>query len=159
MSRMRLDFCGRPIEGKPSTFFSPFKALWLLVLAICALGFLKSYGEGVAEDEGSLPDWYPAVLAIFIALQYGSVPYLIFLTYRTYVHVHDKYGIDKEGSLLSASIWCRVCVTARMLRHTADHNTHPYVMCNERGLPSYAPEADYSMIHERGPPSHELEVV
>ena len=137
MTRMRIDLGGQ--HNGVTSFGHPYQVLWWLVILKCILAFSQGFIEGAAADGGTLPDWYPSFVIACNVLNWILVPYIIFLTYRAYVIVQEKYKIRNEGSSLCDVICCRPCATARMLRHTADHNRYPYVMCEERGLPEYAP--------------------
>lgn len=80
------------------------------------------------------------MVVLLAVLQYGAVPYIIFLTYKAYREAARCSGIETDGcQTCLMSTFCRPCVTAQLARHTADHATYPYNMCNERGLPVYAP--------------------
>lgn len=66
--------------------------------------------------------------------------YVVFLLFRVTRHVQKRYELpgDTCGTLFQ-TLCCSCCLTARLVRHTADHAKYPYHLCDERGLSRQAP--------------------
>ena len=77
--------------------------------------------------------------------------YVIFLLFRVTRHVQRRYGLpDNLCETLFHTLCCSCCLTARLVRHTADHTKYPYHICNERGLSRQAPGHPLAAEEESG---------
>lgn len=140
MTRMGLDLSGKPMRNNlEHPRGHAYKVLFWILVGILVCLFLI------------------APLAQMVLRIFGL--YMIYLTWQVYKHVQRKYHIPQDDGMgLVLACFCRPCITAQLLRHTADHHKFPYNICNERGLHETAPYMDDNSVNDNGNGTDEVEM-
>ena len=137
MTRMGLDFLGRPSNDVPRHGFWSTRGMINLVLGFWAgLNVVVLIGIGVKASAGvavSGPD-----VAALILVNISLVVYVVLAAATTRRSIRDQYLIPAErfGALADVilSTFCLPVTLAQMGRHTASYDNHVAVFCNDTGL-------------------------
>lgn len=133
MTRMHLGLDGRP--SKRPERGRPCKVLFWATAASTILGLFS----------------HSNLLSMLFSF------YVVFLLYCVTVHVQKRYNLPGNTcQTIFQTLCCPCCLTARLVRHTADHGKYPYHICDERGLSRQAP--DYDSVAEGSGRSSDLRV-
>jgi Cys-rich protein (TIGR01571 family) len=134
--------------GEPGTYVQAQKAFSVIVALVVSF-IIYSTAMSLAampfvQDEVEVPQWMPALRFT------GNFLFTVWSIYslcRTRESLRARMNIPERdpehvpGCVedLCCSIWCSCCVTAQMLRHTGEYETHPGSCCSKTGHPLGTP--------------------
>jgi Cys-rich protein (TIGR01571 family) len=125
--------------GEPGTYVQAQKAysvIVILVVSFIIYSTAMSLAAAPFADEMELvPQWLPALRFT------GNFLFTVWSIYslcRTRETLRARMSIPEDERChgcedLCCSLWCSCCVTAQMLRHTGEYETHPGACCSKTG--------------------------
>ena len=122
--------------GEPGSWLQARRAFSVIILLVYSyIVYSSAMSVATAPYEPmEAPTWI-AVLRFV-----GNFLFCLWAIYslcRTRETLRARYQIPEERcdgcEDLCCSIWCSCCVTAQMLRHTGEYETHPGVCCSKTG--------------------------
>ena len=141
-TRLRLDWLGRKAKTPRQVKFSFGILLTITILHFLATNIWSYLGHNLD------PMYYKIGSIISLCLML----FQIYSIARTRCQVRKRYEIPESACArgcccgccrscddVCAAALCSCCVTARMLRHTADYETYRGLCCSSNGLPRTAP--------------------
>jgi Cys-rich protein (TIGR01571 family) len=158
MTRSGLNWLGDPLENSShktppaySTGWSAFKILLVMTIAMVALNqFLviiiagarpNYYGNDPSQPVLSpeTPIWVIVTDSLRQVLMGLFGLYFLVVTIKTRGLLRRRHAVPGECGHdgvddCCLSFWCRCCVVAQMLRHTADYSHQKAACCTETGL-------------------------
>ena len=141
-TRLRLDWLGRKAKTPQQVKFTFGILLTITILHFLATNIWSYLGHNLD------PMYYKIGSIISLCLML----FQIYSIARTRYQVRKRYEIPESACArgcccgccrscddVCAAALCSCCVTARMLRHTADYETYRGLCCSSNGLPRTAP--------------------
>ena len=141
-TRLRLDWLGRKATIPRQVKFTFGILVTITVLHIIAANIWSYLGHNLD----------PVYFKIGSSLSLCVMLFRIYSIARTRYQVRKRYEIPESACArgcccgccrscddVCAAALCSCCVTARMLRHTADYETYRGLCCSSNGLPASAP--------------------
>ena len=156
LTRMKLDFLGRPIQTSQKLVMSAFKVMLLLsvlriVLRSAYFFIIEVFGDAAhasandaEENQVDEVEWTNVVETIVGWIEILILMFLLFVTIRARQYIRNKYNIPEHTCKgcedCCCSFWCAPCTICQMGRHTADYSHYQATLCTENGLVAGAPE-------------------
>lgn len=141
-TRLRLDWLGRKAKTPRQVKFTFGILLTITILHFLAANIWSYLGHSLD------PIYYKIGSSLSLCLMLFQV----YSIARTRYQVRKRYDIPQSACArgcccgccrscddICAAALCSCCVTARMLRHTADYETYRGLCCSSNGLPRTAP--------------------
>ena len=133
ITRMNLTWLGE--AGSWLQAKRAFGVVCILVSCFIVYTTTLKYAEYGYEDAADVPAWIPAMAFV------GNFCFSVWAIYslcRVRESTRARYQIPETTQCgacedLCCSIWCSCCVTAQILRHTGEYETHPGVCCTPTG--------------------------
>lgn len=131
MTRMRLNWCGKP-ASEESSWRSTYRTVLMITIAVGVLRFILAFTSTILypPDDSGNQTGNPVSAASDIA-GFLFLIYVLVIIIRTRGHVRERYAIQGDCcSDCCCSFWCRWCVVAQMARQTHDYVAQPVECCS-----------------------------
>ena len=137
MTRMKLDFTGRPATDLPAKGLWSTRGMMLTIISFWAflnVFVLLGVKVKIASGIGMSPADFGAVIMINLAMVF----YMVYATAQTRGSIRDKYLIREEKFVdledNVCAIACMPCTISQMGRHTVDYKETSAACCSDTGL-------------------------
>jgi hypothetical protein len=142
ITRLQLNWLGAP--GTVAETAAAFRILVSLTLGYFGLyylgnAFIGDYSNGQQQPTTAVT----VVMVLQVILHYTYFFFIVYLIWRVRKYVRGKYAIPENENCpsgfedVACAVCCHCCVTAQLMRHTADYDTYASTCCTDTGLPSH----------------------
>ena len=135
LTRMKLDACGRPLNGRELAW-SAFKLFFFLT----AVYMVMCWVTEIIVDTYDVEE----VDTLFCILEMIGFLFVLIVTIRARAHIRGRYNIPEKRCVgcedCCCAFFCSPCTICQMSRHTADYHKYGSACCTEDGLIDGAPD-------------------